>query len=38
MQCLSAGKWSGEPEREYLAGNGKGKYSWLACHTPATTI
>ncbi|KAG8737307.1 glutathione S- transferase, nitrogen catabolite repression regulator [Ceratobasidium sp. 414] len=23
-----SGKWTGEPEREWLAGNGKGKYSW----------
>ncbi|ELU39447.1 Subunit of the condensin complex, which reorganizes chromosomes during cell division [Rhizoctonia solani AG-1 IA] len=23
-----SGKWTKEPEREYLAGNGKGKYSW----------
>lgn len=28
-----SGKFSGEPEREYLAGNGKGKYSWADIST-----
>ncbi|KAH7338999.1 glutathione S-transferase [Rhizoctonia solani] len=28
-----SGKWNKEPEREYLAGNGKGKYSWADIST-----
>jgi glutathione S-transferase len=33
LTLFSPGKWSKEPEREYLAGNGKEKYSWADIST-----